>query len=97
MAKMYYENEINGAVLEGKTIAIVGYGSQGHAHALNLKESGYNVIVGIRPGKSFDAAKSDTFSNTPAQPISFAKLRAASLVSTAYTSQPLTIAARVAI
>jgi ketol-acid reductoisomerase len=59
MAKMYYENEINGAVLEGKTIAIVGYGSQGHAHALNLKESGYNVIVGIRPGKSFDAAKAD--------------------------------------
>ena len=56
---MYYENEINGAVLEGKTIAIVGYGSQGHAHALNLKESGYNVIVGIRPGKSFDAAKAD--------------------------------------
>ena len=59
MAKMYYENEINGAVLEGKTIAIVGYGSQGHAHALNLKESGFNVIVGIRPGKSFDAAKAD--------------------------------------
>ena len=59
MSKMYYENEINTAALEGKKIAIIGYGSQGHAHALNLKESGFDVIVGIRPGKSFDAAKAD--------------------------------------
>ncbi|MGN7477353.1 ketol-acid reductoisomerase [Solibacillus silvestris] len=59
MSKMYYENEINEQVLTGKKIAIIGYGSQGHAHALNLKESGFDVVVGIRPGKSYDAAKED--------------------------------------
>lgn len=59
MSKMYYENEINEQVLQGKKIAIIGYGSQGHAHALNLKESGFDVVVGIRPGKSYDAAKED--------------------------------------
>lgn len=56
---MYYQNEINESVLTGKKIAIIGYGSQGHAHAQNLKESGFDVVVGIRPGKSFDAAKED--------------------------------------
>lgn len=45
---MYYENDCNMELLKGKTIAIIGYGSQGHAHALNLKESGFNVIVGLR-------------------------------------------------
>ncbi|MEK4229428.1 ketol-acid reductoisomerase [Solibacillus sp. FSL H8-0538] len=59
MATMYYENQINEEVLKGKKIAIIGYGSQGHAHALNLKESGFDVVVGIRPGKSYDAAKED--------------------------------------
>jgi len=59
MATMYYENTINDEVLRGKKIAIIGYGSQGHAHALNLKESGFDVRVGVRPGKSFDAAKED--------------------------------------
>ncbi|MBM7609949.1 ketol-acid reductoisomerase [Lysinibacillus composti] len=59
MTKMYYQNEINESVLTGKKIAIIGYGSQGHAHAQNLKESGFDVVVGIRPGKSFDAAKED--------------------------------------
>ncbi|MER1999379.1 MAG: ketol-acid reductoisomerase, partial [Lysinibacillus sp.] len=59
MAQMYYENQINETVLKGKKIAIIGYGSQGHAHALNLKESGFDVVVGVRPGKSFDQAKED--------------------------------------
>jgi len=59
MAKMYYNGDINEAVLQEKTIAIIGYGSQGHAHASNLKDSGYNVVVGIRPGKSYDQAKED--------------------------------------
>ena len=59
MAQMYYENQINDEVLKGKKIAIIGYGSQGHAHALNLKESGFDVVVGVRPGKSFDQAKED--------------------------------------
>lgn len=59
MAKMYYNQDINEGLLQGKTIAIVGYGSQGHAHAQNLKDSGFNVVVGVRPGKSFDQAKED--------------------------------------
>ena len=44
-AKIYYQEDCNLSLLEGKTIAIIGYGSQGHAHALNLKESGCNVIT----------------------------------------------------
>jgi len=45
---MYYENDVQADVLKGKKIAILGYGSQGHAHALNLKESGLDVLVGLR-------------------------------------------------
>ncbi|HWP51705.1 MAG TPA: ketol-acid reductoisomerase [Clostridia bacterium] len=48
MAKMFYDADCNLGILDGKTVAIMGYGSQGHAHALNLKESGVNVIVGLR-------------------------------------------------
>ncbi|WP_336822381.1 ketol-acid reductoisomerase [Sporosarcina sp. USHLN248] len=59
MAKMYYNQDINEGRLQGKTIAVIGYGSQGHAHAQNLKDSGFNVVVGVRPGKSFDQAKED--------------------------------------
>lgn len=59
MAKMYYNNDINEGLLQGKKIAVIGYGSQGHAHAQNLKDSGFDVVVGVRPGKSFDAAKED--------------------------------------
>ena len=47
---MYYEKDADMSVLESKTIAIIGYGSQGHAHALNLHESGLNVIVGLYKG-----------------------------------------------
>ncbi|MFN6561524.1 MAG: ketol-acid reductoisomerase [Nostoc sp. ChiSLP01] len=50
MARMYYDEDANLDLLSGKTIAIIGYGSQGHAHALNLKDSGLNVIVGLYPG-----------------------------------------------
>ena len=59
MTKMYYNQDINEAVLQDKKIAIIGYGSQGHAHARNLKDSGFDVVVGVRPGKSFDQAKQD--------------------------------------
>ncbi|MCJ7841080.1 ketol-acid reductoisomerase [Lederbergia sp. NSJ-179] len=59
MAKVYYNNEIDEQVLVGKKIAVLGYGSQGHAHATNLKESGFSVVVGVRPGKSFDQAVED--------------------------------------
>ncbi len=50
MARMYYDADANLDLLNGKTVAIIGYGSQGHAHALNLKDSGVNVIVGLYPG-----------------------------------------------
>jgi ketol-acid reductoisomerase len=50
MARMYYDEDANLDLLAGKTIAIIGYGSQGHAHALNLKDSGMDVIVGLYPG-----------------------------------------------
>lgn len=56
MARMYYDPDANLDLLSGKTIAIIGYGSQGHAHALNLKDSGVNVVVGLYPG-SKSAAK----------------------------------------
>ena len=58
MAKMYYDTDANLDLLTGQTIAIIGYGSQGHAHALNLKDSGMTVIVGLYPGsKSASKAK----------------------------------------
>lgn len=50
MPKIYYQEDCNLSLLEGKTIAVIGYGSQGHAHALNLKESGCKVIVGLYEG-----------------------------------------------
>ncbi len=50
MQNIYYQQDCNLAKLNGKTVAIIGYGSQGHAHALNLKESGVNVIVGLYEG-----------------------------------------------
>lgn len=50
MAKMYYEKDCELSYLNGKKIAIIGYGSQGHAHALNLKDSGCDVCVGLRAG-----------------------------------------------
>jgi ketol-acid reductoisomerase len=55
---MYYDADANLDVLAGKTIAIIGYGSQGHAHALNLRDSGLNVVVGLYPG-SKSAAKAE--------------------------------------
>ena len=61
MAKMYYEQDCDINVLNGKKIAIVGYGSQGHAHAQNLRDSGCDVIVGLRKGNSWNKAEADGF------------------------------------
>ena len=55
MAKMFYEKDCDLSNLDGKKIAIIGYGSQGHAHALNLKDSGCDVCVGLRPGSKHAA------------------------------------------
>ena len=58
MAKLFYDVDCNLGLLDGKTVAIIGYGSQGHAHALNLKESGVNVVVGLYEGsKSWPKAE----------------------------------------
>jgi len=59
MVKVLYNGDIQEEVLQGKKIAVIGYGSQGHAHALNLKESGFDVVVGLRQGKSWDKAVED--------------------------------------
>ena len=50
MSKMFYDQDADLSKLEGKKVAIIGYGSQGHAHALNLHESGVDVIVGLYKG-----------------------------------------------
>ena len=62
MAKIFYQEDCNLSLLEGKTIAVIGYGSQGHAHALNAKESGCNVIIGLYEGsKSWAKAVAQGF------------------------------------
>lgn len=62
MSKMYYDSDCNQELLKGKTVAIIGYGSQGHAHAQNLKDSGVNTIIGLRENSASVAqAKADGF------------------------------------
>ena len=62
MAVMYYEKDCDLSLLDGKTVCVVGYGSQGHAHAKNLRDSGLNVIIGLYEGsKSAIRAKADGF------------------------------------
>jgi len=61
-ARIFYQEDCNLSLLEGKTIAIIGYGSQGHAHALNLKDSGCHVIIGLYEGsKSWEKAVNQGF------------------------------------
>ena len=61
-AQMYYDQDADLSLLKGKTVAIIGYGSQGHAHAQNLRDSGCNVVVGQRPGSAnYDLAIADGF------------------------------------
>jgi ketol-acid reductoisomerase len=59
MVKVYYDPDIDEKVLEGKKVAVIGYGSQGRAQALNMRDSGVDVVVGLRPGKSWDRAVAD--------------------------------------
>src|SRR5690606_25383639 len=70
---MYYDSDANLSLLEGKKVAIIGYGSQGHAHAQNLRDSGIDVIVANRPGSAnYELAKADGF-----DPVSAAEAAAA--------------------
>ena len=55
--KIYYDKDADTQLIRGKTVAVIGYGSQGHAHSLNLKESGVNVVVGLREGGSWRKAE----------------------------------------
>src|SRR5437899_2884705 len=62
MATIYYDKDVDPKALKGKTIAVIGYGSQGHAHAQNLRDSGYDVVVGLQAGsKSWAKAERDGF------------------------------------
>ena len=66
---MYYERDCNLALLDGKKVAVIGYGSQGHAHALNLRDSGVDVVVGLYEGsKSAAKAKEDGFNGYEYRP-----------------------------
>ncbi|NLO89708.1 MAG: ketol-acid reductoisomerase [Clostridia bacterium] len=68
MVKALYDSDANLELLKGKTIAVIGYGSQGHAQAQNLRDSGCEVIVGLREGsKSWEAAEKDGFKVFPTQ------------------------------
>ncbi|EGL82146.1 Ketol-acid reductoisomerase [Caldalkalibacillus thermarum TA2.A1] len=65
MAKMYYDHDVQLDVLQDKTVAVIGYGSQGHAHAQNLRDNGINVVIGLRQGKSWRKAEEDGFQVYP--------------------------------
>ena len=65
MAKMYYDKDADLKILKNKTIAVIGYGSQGHAQAQNLKDSGCDVVIGVIPDKSAEAAKAAGFKVMP--------------------------------
>jgi ketol-acid reductoisomerase len=61
MANMYFDQDISLDALKGKKVAVVGYGSQGHAHSQNLRDNGVEVVVGLRPGRSWQKAQEDGF------------------------------------
>lgn len=65
MVKVYYDDSVEKNALEEKTIAVVGYGSQGHAHAQNLRDNGNKVVIGVREGKSAQKAREDGFEVFP--------------------------------
>ena len=66
MVQMYYDKDANLDVLQGKKVAVIGYGSQGHAHAQSLQDSGIDVVVGLRPGSStFEKVEADGLKALP--------------------------------
>ena len=66
MVNVYYDKDVELSVLKGKTVAVIGYGSQGNAQANNMRDSGIDVILGLRPeGRSWLRAKKDGFEVLP--------------------------------
>ncbi|MDO5698331.1 MAG: ketol-acid reductoisomerase [Dermatophilus congolensis] len=59
MAEMFYDDDADLSIIQGRKVAVIGYGSQGHAHALNLRDSGVDVRVGLRPGSASEAKAKD--------------------------------------
>ena len=73
---IYYEEDVNPKIIQGKKIAIIGYGSQGHAHALNLKDSGVDVVVGLYEGsKSRARAEKAGLTVIPAPILTMTRIR----------------------
>jgi ketol-acid reductoisomerase len=87
MAQLYYDNSADLALIQGKKVAIIGYGSQGHAHALNLRDSGVSVRVGLQPGSGSlaRAQKEGLTVNTPAEAAAWADVI---MILTPDTKQP---------
>ncbi|MCL6444916.1 MAG: ketol-acid reductoisomerase [Alicyclobacillus sp.] len=65
MAQIYYDKDVSLDPLRGKRVAVIGYGSQGHAHAQNLRDSGVDVVIGLRKGRSWEQAVADGFTVLP--------------------------------
>ena len=65
MITKYYDSDCNLSLLDGKTVAVIGFGSQGHAHSMNLAESGVNVVVGLRKGSGHWQKAADFAANHP--------------------------------
>jgi ketol-acid reductoisomerase len=61
MVEVFHDKDIDEKILDGKKVAVIGYGSQGRAQALNMKDSGVDVIIGLRPGNSWEKAEADGF------------------------------------
>jgi ketol-acid reductoisomerase len=87
MAKLYYDDSADLALIQGKKVAIIGYGSQGHAHALNLRDSGVSVRVGLQPG-SASRAKAEKEGLTVSTPAEAAAWADVIMVLTPDTKQP---------
>src|ERR1700680_5054529 len=87
MAQLYYDNSADLALIQAKKVAIIGYGSQGHAHALNLRDSGVSVRIGLQPGSSSrsNAEKDGLTHNTPAEAAAWADVI---MILTPDTKQP---------
>src|ERR1700676_2222824 len=87
MAQLYYDNSADLALIQGKKVAIIGYGSEGHAHALNPRDSGVSVRVGLQPGSASasKAQKEGLVVNTPAEAAAWADVI---MILAPFTSHP---------